>query len=408
MAGAQRSDRSTWGLLTDRHFGPFLLGKTLSFTGVWIHNVVAAVLAWQLTHSATWVAIVSVAQFAPQIVLAPIAGPLADRASRARLVAYGRVFCLLGSGGLALWVWVAGYDRIEIWAVLLTTLTLGVGFAVSGPAMQAMVSDLVEPSEVGRAVALDTMPTMLGRAVGPAIGALLAAFVGPAAALAVAAGGHLAFGIIAALLSRRERPHEVSTGGGGFREGLAYVRSNPVVIFLLLGVTAVGMGADPVVTLAPAIADGLGGGQALVGFLGSAFGAGAVVGGVVSTLSGGGSRAAAAPAFGLLVLGLGLSAVPLTQTPWAVSACFGVAGLGFTIALSGCTAMLHRVVPAGVRGRVMSLWLVAFLGTRPIASVVDGVLADSFGVSTALVVLGLGVAATGVLCSPRVLTRMTR
>lgn len=405
MATTSGAGRSTWQLLTDRRFGPFILGKTLAFTGVWVHNIVAAVLAWQLTQSATWVAIVSVVQFVPQIVLAPVVGPMADRSSRGRLVAYGRVFCVAGSAGLAVWIWIAGYDGIDIAAVLITTFVVGVGFAVSGPAMQAMVSDLVEPEEVGRAVGLDSLPTMLGRAAGPAIGALLAASVGAAAALAVAAAGHLAFGVIAAFLSRHELGREVSAEGGRFRDGLAYIRRNPVVIFLLLGVTAVGIGADPVVTLAPAIADGLGGTDALVGYLGSAFGIGAVIGSGVSTMIGGGVRQASGPVAGLSVLGIGLATVPLMDSAWGVCACFLVAGIGFTVALAGCTAMLHKVVPASMRGRVMSLWLIAFMGARPIASVINGVLADAFGTGAALVVLGLVVAATGALCLPVVLRR---
>lgn len=400
--------RSSWQLLADRRFGSFILGKTLAFVGVWIHNVVAAVLAWQITSSATWVAVVSVVQFLPQVLLAPIVGPMADRSSRGRLVAYGRVFCFSGSAGLALWVGIAGAEGAGILGLLVTTLVVGIGFAVSGPAMQAMVSDLVEPEEVGRAVGLDSLPTMLGRAVGPAIGALLAAFVGPVAALATAAGGHIAFGLIAMALARGEARWETVEDGGRFRAGLAYIRRNPVVILLLLGVTAVGIGADPVVTLAPALADDHGAGDEFVGYFGSAFGVGAVVGSFVSTSLSGGRAAPLAPVAGLVVLGAGLATIPLMPSAWAVCACFLMGGIGFTLALSGSTAGLHRVVPASMRGRVMSLWLIAFMGTRPLAAVINGVLADAFGTGVALVVMGGFVAATAVLCLPSVLRRAAR
>ncbi len=399
--------RSSWQLLVDRRFGSFIVGKTLAFTGVWIHNVVAVVLAWQITGSATWVAVVSVVQFVPQIVLAPIVGPLADRSSRGRLVAYGRLFCIVGSGGLALWIWIVGADAVSIEAILLSTLVVGTGFAVSGPAMQAMVPDLVERSEVGRAVALDSMPTMFGRAAGPAIGALLAAVAGPAVALVVAALGHLVFGAVAAVIARGDAATSAALADGRFRDGLAYIRRNPVVMLLLAGVTAVGMGADPVVTLAPAIAHDLGGSDALVGYLGSAFGIGAVLGSVASTFLGSGVRQSWTPAVGLTILGLGLVVVPFVSSPWAVCACFLVAGVGFTIAFAGCTSLLHRVVPSTMRGRVMALWLIAFMGTRPIAAVFNGVVADAFGTGAALVSLGLAVALTGLLCLPVMLRRST-
>lgn len=403
MEAAPSSGRSTWQLLTDRRFGSFILGKTLAFVGVWIHNVVAAVLAWQITSSATWVAVVSVVQFLPQIALAPVVGPMTDRSSRGKMVAAGRVFCFSGSAALGLWVMVAGVDGTGIPILLVTTFVVGVGFAVSGPAMQAMVPDLVDPIEIGRAVGLDSLPTMLGRAAGPAIGALLAAFVGPGAALLTAAGGHVAFGAIAVFLARGEVPRVLAEGGGGFLDGLAYIRRHPVVVLLLLGVTAVGMGADPVVTLAPALAAEHGVGEEFVGYFGSAFGVGAVLGSLVSTAANAGRFASSAPVAGLMILGGGLALIPLMPSAGAVSACFLLAGVGFTMALSGCTAMLHRVVAPSMRGRVMSLWLIAFMGTRPFAAMINGVLADGFGTGMALVVMGVCVGATAGLCLPRVL-----
>ncbi len=408
MTTTSDAGRSSWQLIRDPRFGSFILGKTLAFIGVWIHNVVAAVIAWEITHSATWVAIVSVVQFLPQILLAPVVGPMADRSSRGRQVAYGRVFCVAGSGGLAIWLWITGVGDIGIWPVLLMTFTVGVGFAISGPAMQAMVPDLVEPVEVGRAVGLDSVPTMLGRAAGPAIGALLLAFAGAATALGVAMIGHLVFGVIGVLLARDEVPREISPDGGGFVDGLRYIRRHPVVILLLLGVTGVGMGADPVVTLAPALAHDLGGSDALVGYFGSAFGIGAVLGSVISAAVGGGSRPTMAPVAGLLVMGAGLAVIPLMPTPWGVCLAFLVSGVGFTVALAGCTTSLHRVVPTSMRGRVMSLWVIAFMGTRPVAAIVNGVLADGFGTGVALVTMGLFVAGTGALCLPRVLQHASR
>lgn len=405
MPTTPRVGRSTRQLLTDRRFGSFILGKTLAFVGVWIHNVVAAVLAWQITSSATWVAVVSVVQFLPQILLAPVVGPMTDRSSQGRMVAAGRVFCFSGSAGLGLWVLVAGVNGLELPVLLVATCVVGVGFAVSGPAMQAIIPDLVEPEELGRAVGIDSLPTMLGRAAGPAVGALLAAFVGPGVALVAAAGGHLVFGLIAMSLAHGELPRAQEEGAGGFLDGLDYIRRNPVVILLLLGVTAVGMGADPVVTLAPAMADGHGVGEEFVGYFGSAFGVGAVLGSLVATTTNSGRWAPIAPVMGLVVLGAGLATIPLMPSAWAVCVCFLVAGVGFTMALSGCTTRLHQVVPASMRGRVMSLWLIAFMGTRPLAAMINGLLADGFGTGVALVVMGAYVVATAGLCLPRVLAR---
>lgn len=406
--GTPAAPRSVWGLLADRRFGPFILGKGLAFTGVWIHNIVTAVLAWQLTHSAVWVAAVSVVHFLPQIVLAPVIGPLSDRSSRGRLVAYGRLFCVLGTGGLGLWLWLAGPERTGIAGILVFSLVAGIGFAVSGPAMQAMVPDLVRPNEVGRAVAIDSMPTMFGRAAGPAIGAVLATGLGTAPALGVAACGHVVFGVISVLIARGDKPVAARTQGGSFRAGLGYIRRNPVVAMLLLGVTAVGLGADPVVTLAPTIAHDLGAPEAFVGYIGSAFGVGALVGSAVSAVLNGGRRVQGAPAIGLTGLALGSLAVPLLDSQTSVCVAFFLAGLGFTVAFSGCTAMLHHVVPADMRGRVMSLWVIAFMGSRPLASVLNGVVADTLGADWAMVMMAVIVGAVAAASVPAVLRRLTR
>lgn len=400
--------RSTWGLLADRRFGPFVVGKGLAFTGVWIHHIVTAVLAWQFTHSAVWVAAVSVVHFIPQVVLAPVIGPLSDRSSRGRLVAYGRLFCIAGTGGLGAWLWLMGEDRTGIAGVLIFSLIAGVGFSVSGPAMQAMVSDLVRPNEVGRAVAIDSVPTMFGRAAGPAIGALLAALLGSPAALGIAALGHVVFGVVAVLLARGDEATRAASADGSFRQGLAYIRRNPVVALLLLGVTAVGLGADPVVTLAPAIAHDMDAPEAFVGYIGSAFGVGALLGSAVSAVFNSGGRLPKAPVLGLSVLALGSLAVPLLQSPVAVCVAFFLAGIGFTIAFSGCTAMLHEVVPAAMRGRVMSLWLIAFMGSRPLASVLNGVVADTVGADWAMVMMAVIVGIAAVACLPAMLRRATR
>lgn len=406
--GTPAAPRSTWQLLADRRFGPFVLGKGLAFTGVWIHHVVTAVLAWQFTHSAVWVAAVSVVHFIPQVVLAPVIGPLSDRSSRGRLVAYGRLFCIAGTGGLGLWLWLVGAEGTGIAGVLIFSLIAGIGFAVSGPAMQAMVSDLVHPNEVGRAVAIDSVPTMFGRAAGPAIGALLAAAFGPAAALGVAASGHVVFGVISVLIARGDKPIAATSEGGSFRAGLGYIRRNPVVAMLLLGVTAVGLGADPVVTLAPAIAHDLDAPEAFVGYIGSAFGVGALIGSGVSTFFNGGLRVQRAPAIGLTGLALGSLAVPFLDSPTAVCVAFFLAGIGFTVAFSGCTAMLHHVVPTHMRGRVMSLWVIAFMGSRPLASVLNGIVADTLGSDWAMVMMAVIVGAVAIASLPVVLRRLTR
>lgn len=392
--------RSTWRLLLDPRFGPFVAGKLIAFTGIWVHNVVASVLAWQMTGSASWVAAVSIAQFAPQLLLTPISGAIADRGRHAVQVVLGRVFCTLGSGGLAAVLWWRGGDGTPLWCVLVGSFVLGSGFAIGGPAMQAMVPALVRPGEIRQAVAIDGTPLMLSRAVGPGLGALLATTIGIPGALAISAGGHVVFGIVASCLARGETRSAPRSEGTRFRDGLRYLRSERRLVLLLVGVTAVGLGADPVVTLAPPLAEQWDGSTRLVGYLGTAFGIGAVIGSVAASVAVRLLPDATVPSLGLGALAVGLLGVAAAPSPVVACACFAVAGLGFTVALAGCTALVYALVQPAFLGRVMSVWLIGFMGSRPFAAAFNGFIADLAGVRWAVAATALFVIAAVGCCLP--------
>lgn len=392
--------RTTWQLLLDRRFGPFIAGKLLAFTGIWVHNVVASVLVWRMTGSASWIAVVSIVQFGPQLLLTPISGAIADRGRHAVQVVVGRVVCTIGTAGLAAVLWWRGEDATPLWCVLAGSFVLGCGFALGGPAMQSMVPDLVRPEEIRQAVAIDGTPLMLSRAIGPALGAMLAATIGIPGAFAVGAIGHVVLGIVAACLARGEVRKLPSPGGTRFRDGLRYLGTERRVVLLLVGVTAVGLGADPVVTLAPPLADQWGGSTTLVGYFGTAFGIGAVVGSIMASVSARLLPEAMVPTLGLTILAAGLLGVAASTSAPMACASFALAGLGFTIALSGCTALVYAVVPAEFRGRVMSVWLIGFMGSRPFAAAYNGFIADLAGVRWAVAATALLVCIAVGCCLP--------
>ena len=130
--------RGSYRLVFDPVFGPFFWGKVVSSSGIWIHNIVAAIVAFELTGSALVVGLVSAVQFAPQLVFAPLSGKMADRGNAARQIVLGRLLTGLGSGGLAAWIWLAGgIDGLPgVLPVLASSLVVGLGFVVGGPAMQ--------------------------------------------------------------------------------------------------------------------------------------------------------------------------------------------------------------------------------------------------------------------------------
>lgn len=145
----QEPARGSLRLLVDPVFGPYFFGRLLSTAGIWIHNIVAAILAFQLTGSAFIVGLVSVAQFAPQLLFAPLSGALADRGDRRRQIVLGRVVAACGSGGLALWLAIYGADEAPYaWPVILAALTVGTDSDKSRRVVAGQVGERHEDPDV--------------------------------------------------------------------------------------------------------------------------------------------------------------------------------------------------------------------------------------------------------------------
>jgi MFS family permease len=387
-------------LLMDPVVGLFFLGRLSSVVGIWVHNVAAAILVFDLTRSAAFVGAVSVAQFGPQLLLAPWTGSRADRGNRRLQLIAGRVLAAASSGGLALWITTHGVEGTRgAWAVIIAALFVGIGFAVGGPAMHALIPSMVRPEELTSAIALNSLPMTIARAGGPAAGALLATLGGSALAFVVVATTQLLFaGILATL--RLDSPRRKGAGDSSLRGGLRFIQRDRAITAALLGTAAVGLGADPVITLTPSISQQLGAGTALVGALASAFGVGA---GIALLPLGWLRQRHGLPrvgTLGLLMLASGLALLALAPSPATAMLALGLGGVGMTFALTAMTTVVQQRSPEELRGRVMALWSIAFIGSRPLAAAVNGAVADAFSVVTALIGVVLLILACAWLSRP--------
>lgn len=379
-------------LLRDRTFGPFMAGKLLSTCGIWVQNIAAAVLMFELTGSAFLVGAVSAFQFAGPLVLALWAGALSDRLDRRRLLMTGRMVSATAVGFLAVVLASRGVEGFGGPVVLLAAvLVMGFGLALTSPAMQSLVPSLVEPDKLEQALALNSIAPSLARTVGPAAGAGLLVLGGPALAFAVAAGSHTVF--VAVLLCIRGRPHKPPGGRPRILGGVRYLVDDRNAGMIMLSVALLAFGADPVVTLTPSLADQLGGGGETVGMFATAFGLGSVA--LVAVFSQirrfAGLRATGVA--GILVQSAGLAATAFSPTVLAAATGFFVTGAGFMMATISLNTRIQRRVPEELRGRVMALWGVAFLGSRPFAAMANGSIADTFSIQAALLTAAVVVAA---------------
>jgi MFS family permease len=386
-------------LMLDPVFGPYIAGKLLSTAGVWIHSIVAAILAFELSGSTFIVGLVSVAQFVPQLVLAPWAGKRADQFDRLRQVIAGRSIAAGGSFGLAIWIVMSGHEGLaNAIPVIAMSFIVGLGFVIGGPAMQAMIPSLVEPTELSAAIALNGLPMTLARAGGPALGVLLLGVGGPTLAFSVAACGNLVFAAILIYLPIASGQSSTNEKDVSVSAALRYIRADRSRIRLLLGIAAVGFGADPAITLAPAVSAELTRGTELVGGFASAFGIGAAI---AFLAIGRADRRLSTPTVASLGLGIiasGWALLVFSGRAWSSALAFAVAGFGFAWAVAGLSTQLLESSPDGLRGRIMAFWSMGFLGSRPLASALNGVVADALSVDVALVVVSLivGLAALAV------------
>ena len=396
-AAVQPDERGSRALLLDPTFGRYFVGNLISNCGNWIQNVAAATAVYSITRSATLTGVVSGALWLGSLVLQPYAGAVSDRVDRRRMLLFGQALSLLAATVLAVWTMLVGIGGLPgPWPIIGATLVIGVGNAIAIPAMQALVPALVPPADLDQAIALNSVTFTLGRAIGPALAAGILLLGGPRLGFVVNA---LTFvPLIVVLLVIRQR--EVQRGGtsdGSVREVLRLVRGDRRLLVLLAATTAIGWTSDPINTLTPPMADLFGAGDALVGVFVGCFGGGAALHSMVLRQSRARLGQERLGVVGLTGFGVGMILFGLSPTPWLAGVSLAIAGVAFLGAITSVTTRMQRGIDEDVRGRIMALWGVTFLGSRPISALVNGGLADLTGPRVAVVLAACTALAGGAL-----------
>ena len=391
MATAEASvgPAAAWRVIRSRNFGPYFVGNATSASGTWFQNLAASILVYRLTHSAFLLGVLNFAQFLPVLALSPWAGSLADRLDRRKLLLVTQVVAAALSAILAALAW---GDAAGAAVVIVFSFAMGVTSAFSAPAQQALISQLVDEDDVGQAVALNSMTFNLARAIGPTTAAAVIATLGIPWAFALNSLSYLI--LVGGLLFVRARDQERAERAG-LRESLELVRRDRRLAAYLLIVMAAGFGSDPINTEGPALAHAFGHADTWAGAIVGVFGLGAVCAAFLVAGRVAGSRGRMVLMLALLAGGLGAFAA--TPWLWLAFVPLFIAGFGYLGSNTAATTRLQLGVAESHRGRIMALWSIAFLGLRPIASLLDGAIAAAAGVRVATVVLGLPALALAVV-----------
>jgi predicted MFS family arabinose efflux permease len=393
VTAAHAKSGSSLRVLAQRNFAPYFVGNFLSNAGTWFQNIAQSLLVFRLTGSSLMVGVVNFVQFAGVIVLAPWTGPAADRFDRKRLLIVTQLGLSIVTAVLALLVSI-GYGTVIV--VVVQTLIHGFISAFSVPAMQAIIPGLVSRDDLGAAVAMNSVTFNLARAIGPVAAAVVVAKLGIAPAIWIDAASYLMLVLGLLFVHPRTSRAPRSEHRPQLRESIRIVRRDKELLILLIAVAAVSITMDPVATLTPQFAkDIFHRADTMSGALMGAFGGGAVIASLFPYHQDHRLVRLIAPM--LVLMGGGMVAFALMPGIWAAAVCLVLAGFGYLAGQTRATALLQLAVDDDQRGRVMALWAVAFLGARPVASLIDGGLAKLAGVRIATIILAIPVIATSAL-----------
>jgi len=375
------------------------------FRAVWITSLVtnfggliqSVGAAWMMTSiaSAQMVALVQASVTLPIMLLSLAAGALADTVDRRRIMLAAQTFMLLVSASLAVMTWMGW---ITPWVLLSFTFLIGCGVAFNGPAWQASVGDMVPREDLAGAVTINSMGFNMARSVGPAIGGVIVAAAGAAAAFAVNAFSYIGL-LIVLFRWKPERPRQTLPREGllaAMAGGLRYAALSPRVTAVLLRAVVFGVGASAVQALMPVVARESGGGPLAFGLLLGAFGVGAVGGALlVGRLR---AKYETETVVRVAALAFAAAALVLAYSPWIALSlpALMIAGAGWVLVLSTFNVTVQMSVPRWVVARALALYQMAAFGGMAGGSWLWGALAQGYGVQTALAV-SAGVLAVCVL-----------
>ena len=368
--------------LTHRSFRSVWLGTYASNIGTWMQNIALGVFAYQLTHSATYVALLGFAQLGPLFLLSIVGGALADVLDRRRLLIACQVEQLVFSLVLA---WAASRAHPSTTLVFLLVLAIGVGNALNAPAFTAVLPTLVPRPDLPGAVSLQSVQMNLSRVVGPAIGGLLLPVVDAWGIFVINAGtyGFAIYVIARVSLPRRTAPVDGAPADTGLRRllgGLAVAKADPLVRYCLVTIFSISFFCLPFIGLMPVVAaqdlhiDPAG---AVYGGLYALFGLGAALGAIsVGTVFVSAPRTLLIR-LGLLGFGGALGVFALLEVIWIAYPVVLMVGFAYFVTVTSLSTALQAHIDDEVRGRVMALWIMGFGGTVPLGLLVAGALATA-------------------------------
>ena len=383
--------------LRHRNYRLFLSGQLVSLIGTWMQSVAESWLVYRLTGSAVLLGVVAFAGRAPVLLFSAVGGAAADRYSRYHIVIATQVASMCLAGLLAA---LTLTGTVQVWHLLAIAAGLGIVNAFDIPGRQAFVVQLVTREDLPNAIALNSMMFNGARVVGPAIAGVLVATVGEGWCFFANAVSYVAviIGLMAIRVSPAKKPEQRPSALAQIVEGFRFVSGSPPIRALLLLLGLVSLMGAPYAVLMPIIADqSFQAGARGLGILMGAAGVGALIGALRlanrTTLRGYGRSV------GVAATGLGLSLVAFSAAPyfWLAAGLLVPVGFAMMTQMAATNTLIQSMVPDALRGRVMAIYSMMFMGMAPVGALLAGVLAERLGAGATVALGGLFCAGGGLV-----------
>jgi len=382
---------STFRALRNRNFQLFFSGQFISLIGTWMETIGESWLVYRLTGSSVLLGAVGFANQIPVFLLAPLGGIVADRYSRRHVVIatqFASMLLALTLSALTL------TGIVRIWHLFVIAALFGVVNAFDIPARQAFLVDMVGRADLINAIALNSSMFNGARIVGPAIAGILVAAIGEGWCFFGNGVSYIA--VIAGLMMMRVARHEVAPGSGSplssIIEGFRFVSRNPPIYSLLILLGVLSLTGMPFSVLMPIFADQiLHGGARGLGLLMGASGVGALAGALLLATRHGVRGLGRWVAISATGFGASLIVFAISRSFWL--SCLALVPIGFSmmIEMGSSNTLIQTMSPDALRGRVMSVYSMMFMGMAPIGALLAGAVAERWG---APFTVGVG----GVIC----------
>jgi len=392
-----RTIGSIFTSLRSRNYRIYFTGQGISLIGTWIQNIALSWLVYRLTGSVFLLGLIGFTSQIPTFVLSPVTGVLTDRYNRLRIMKLTQALFMLHALVMALLVL---FNLIEVWHIIALSIVFGIITAFDAPARQSLVIELIDhPEDLGNAIALNSAIFNGARLVGPAIAGVVIALVGEGICFLLNA---ISFGaVIVALMQIKIPVKQVNLHPANFKESLSegvhYTFQSMPIRTLIIMLAILSLAGLSYIVLLPAYAkEIMHGGPDTLGYLMSALGAGALLGAFYMAARN--SVVGLGKIISTSVILLGLS---ITLASFSDKMCYSLivlfsGGLTMVLSLSAINTMLQTIADEDKRGRVMSFYSMALMGTNPIGNLLAGSIASGIGIPLTLLISGTITILTGI------------